>query len=91
MNSLLTSLLVACIPALISLVGIIVTVKDGNSKMIIQFKHELELHEAVQDEKISELTREVRAHNTFGDRISALETRTEVLDTLVNRKGSKAS
>lgn len=91
MNSLLTSLLVACIPALISLVGIIVTVKDGNSKMIIQFKHELELHEAVQDEKISELTREVRAHNTFGDRISALETRTEVLDTLVNRKESKAS
>lgn len=91
MNSLLTSLLVACIPALMSLVGIIVTVKDGNSKMIIQFKHELELHEAVQDEKISELTREVRAHNTFGDRISALETRTEVLDTLVNRKESKAS
>lgn len=91
MHPVLTSLLVACIPALISLVGIIVTVKDGNSKMIIQFKHELELHEAVQDEKISELTREVRAHNTFGDRISALETRTEVLDTLVNRKGSKAS
>ena len=91
MNSLLTSLLVACIPALISLVGIIVTVKDGNSKMILQFKHELELHEAVQDEKISELTREVRSHNTFGDRISALEMRTEVLDTLVNRKESKAS
>lgn len=91
MHPVLTSLLVACIPALMSLVGIIVTVKDGNSKMIIQFKHELELHEAVQDEKISELTREVRAHNTFGDRISALETRTEVLDTLVNRKESKAS
>lgn len=91
MHPVITSLLVACIPALISLVGIIVTVNDGNSKMIIQFKHELELHEAVQDEKISELTREVRAHNTFGDRISTLETRTEVLDTLVNRKESKAS
>lgn len=91
MNPMFSSLLIACVPALISLIGIIVTVHDGNNKMLTQFKHELETHNAVQDEKISELTREVRAHNGFGDRISVLETKTEVLATLIEKKEEKAS
>jgi len=40
----------------------------------------LERHQAVTDTKIEELTREVRRHNNFAERIPVLETKVEALE-----------
>ena len=47
------------------------TVRSGNIKIMA----ELEKHQAVQDEKIDTLTREVRKHNDFATKIPLLEQR----------------
>lgn len=62
--------------AVISLVGTIITTKLGNDKI----QHELDKHNAVQDTKIDELTREVRQHNDFAMRIPVLEQRISALE-----------
>ena len=50
-------IIIACITGAITLVGVIVS---NNA------------HDAVTDEKIAELTREVRAHNDFAKRIPVM-------------------
>ena len=47
------------------------TVNAGNKKIMA----ELEKHQAVQDEKIENLTQEVRKHNEFAVRVPVLEER----------------
>ena len=62
--------------AFISLIGTVLTTKVGNDKI----QHELDKHNAVQDTKIEELTREVRQHNDFATRIPVLEQRVTALE-----------
>lgn len=62
--------------ALISLVGTVLTTKMGNDKI----QHELDKHNAVQDTKLEELTREVRQHNDFATRIPVIEQRVTALE-----------
>jgi Tfp pilus assembly protein PilN len=62
--------------ALISLIGTVVTTKSGNDKI----QHELDKHNAVQDTKLEELTREVRQHNDFATRIPVIEQRVTSLE-----------
>lgn len=62
--------------ALISLLGTVYTTKAGNEKI----QHELDKHNAVQDTKLEELTREVRQHNDFATRIPVLEQRITALE-----------
>lgn len=62
--------------ALISLIGTIVTTKAGNEKI----QHDLDKHNAVQDTKLEELTREVRQHNDFATRIPVIEQRVTALE-----------
>lgn len=62
--------------ALISLLGTVYTTKVGNEKI----QHELDKHNAVQDTKLEELTREVRQHNDFATRIPVLEQRITALE-----------
>lgn len=62
--------------ALISLVGTIVTTRSGNEKI----QHELDKHNAVQDTKLEELTREVRQHNDFAIKIPVIEQRVTALE-----------
>lgn len=64
------------IVALISLIGTILTTKAGNEKI----QHELDKHNAVQDTKLEELTREVRQHNDFATRIPVIEQRVTALE-----------
>ncbi len=51
------------------------TVNAGNEKILVEMKSEIQTQQAVQDEKISELTREVRKHNEFAVRVPILEER----------------
>lgn len=48
-------------------------------------QHELDKHNAVQDEKITELTREVRVHNGFAERLPRLETAIEFLNDRISK------
>lgn len=66
-----TSIIVALITGGLSLVSVYLTVRSGNQRIM----SELDKHEAIQDERISELTREVRKHNSFAERIPVLESR----------------
>lgn len=62
--------------ALISLIGTVITTRIGNEKI----QHDLDKHNAVQDTKLEELTREVRQHNDFATRIPVIEQRVTALE-----------
>lgn len=62
--------------ALITLIGTVITTKAGNDKI----QHDLDKHNAVQDTKLEELTREVRQHNDFATRIPVIEQRVTALE-----------
>lgn len=65
--------------AIVSLIGTIITTHAGNHKI----QHELDKHNAVQDTKLEELTREVRQHNDFAVRIPVIEQRITALEKTV--------
>lgn len=75
----ITIVLTVCssiVVALISLIGTVFTTKAGNDKI----QHELDKHNAIQDTKLEELTREVRQHNDFATRIPVIEQRVTALE-----------
>lgn len=62
--------------AIITLIGTIFTTKASSDKI----QHELDKHNAIQDTKLEELTREVRQHNDFATRIPVIEQRVTALE-----------
>ena len=62
--------------SMISLIGVIITTRASTSKI----QNELKINNAVQDERIQELTREVRLHNSFAERIPVIEQRITALE-----------
>lgn len=64
-----------------SLAGVVVTNMMSNSKI----EHNLDKAQAVTDTKIEELTREVRAHNNFAERIPVIEARIESLKEKIEK------
>lgn len=50
----------------------------------LETAHKLEKQQAVTDTKIEELTREVRAHNNFAQRMPVVENEVETLKGTVN-------
>ena len=59
----------AIVVGLLSLVGVMITNSRASSKM----QNDIKTAQAVTDERISELTREVRLHNDFARRIPVIE------------------
>lgn len=70
----------------LALVGVIITSVLTSRKSAREIEHKLETHQAVTDTKIEELTREVRMHNGFAQRMPVVEQEikdmTKTLDTL---------
>lgn len=60
----------------LALVGVIITNMMSNKKI----ENQLTTNQAVTDTKLDILTEEVKKHNTFGDRITKLETKVEILE-----------
>lgn len=79
----------AIIAALITLVGTIITVVISHMTMRDSITHEMDKHNAVQDEQLKELTREVRRHNDFAERIPTLETRVDNLEVRIDKMENK--
>ncbi len=63
------TIIVALITAAATIVGNIVISRKSAQDMA----HKLETHQAVTDTKLEELTREVRAHNNFAQRMPVVE------------------
>ena len=64
----------AIVVGILSLIGVMITNNRSNNKM----QQEMKTSQAVTDEKINELTREVRKHNDFAERIPVLEEKIKV-------------
>ena len=70
------SIIVAIITGGLSLIGTIITVLVANSKT----REDLKISQAVTDTKITELTREVRTHNNFAQRMPVVEEQIKVIN-----------
>ena len=66
----------ALITGVMSLIGVVVTCQQSNKKI----EHKLETTQAVMDCKIEELTREVREHNNFAQRMPVVEEKIAVIN-----------
>lgn len=74
----------AIVVGMLSLVGVMITNSRSNSKM----QNDIKSAQAVTDERISELTREVRMHNDFARRIPVIEEQLKVANHRVADRGS---
>ena len=66
----------AIVVGVLSLVGVMISNSRANSKM----QNNIKTAQAVTDERISELTREVRMHNGFAQRIPVIEEQIKVVN-----------
>lgn len=76
----MTELIVSVVTGVLSLIGVIITCSVSSNKNTAKVMAELDKRQAVTDTKIEELTREVRLHNGFAQRIPVLETKVEQLE-----------
>lgn len=70
------SIISALIAGGLALIGTVLTVSSGQKKT----EHKLETAQAVTDCKIDELTREVRLHNNFAQRVPVMEEQIKVIN-----------
>ena len=68
-----SAIIVALISGAFSFAGIIVANFSSKKKLINDIKLEFAQYKASTDEKITELTREVREHNNFAKRMPVVE------------------
>ena len=74
------SIVVAIIAGGMSLIGVIITNANSNKSI----ENQLKTAQAVTDTKIEQLTEEVRKHNSWADRITALEVKVDELKRRVD-------
>jgi len=74
----------AAITGILALVGVIITVASGQRKT----EEQIRIAQAVTDTKIEELTREVRKHNNFAERIPVVENDIKTLYKLYEKVGN---
>jgi uncharacterized membrane protein YecN with MAPEG domain len=72
----MTEIVIALITAIGSILAVMLTNKSANNKMM----QSMHTHQAVTDTKIDELTREVRAHNHFAERMPVVEEQIKVIN-----------
>ena len=81
------SIIASAITGALALIGVIITNLSNNKKI----ENKLTTQQAVTDTKIDELTREVRAHNNFAQRVPVLEEQMKVANHRIDdlEKGGK--
>ena len=77
-----SSIIVALITGGVTLIGTAMTVRAGNRKT----QEMLKLNQAIQEERITELTREVRRHNGFAEVEAKMEDFEKRFEKLEERK-----
>lgn len=71
-----TEILIAVIGAVGSILGVVLTNRSANEKMM----QTMNTQQAVTDTKLEELTREVRSHNNFAQRMPVVEEQIKVIN-----------
>ena len=74
-------IIAAVVTGAFTLIGIVVS----NRKSQREIEHKLETHQAVTDTKLEELTREVRKHNNFAERMPVVEQEIKDITKMVDR------
>lgn len=84
-------IIIAIITGLFSFGASILANSSSNKKLVNDLKLEVTKNQAVTDTKIEELTREVRLHNNFAQRVPVLENEmVHVVEKIENyHKGGK--
>jgi len=67
------AVIVALISATVTLLGVIINNRMTQQKFIAEIDKQLSVYQARTDERIDELTREVRDHNNFARRMPVVE------------------
>ena len=75
------SILTALIAGGLALIGTVITVAAASRKT----EQHIKTHQAVTDEKITELTREVREHNNFARRMPVVEEKIKNIEDRVKK------
>lgn len=65
----MTEIVVAVISAVATIIAVVITTRQAAAKQTAEFKADI----AVMNNRIDELTREVREHNNFARRMPVLE------------------
>jgi uncharacterized membrane protein YecN with MAPEG domain len=76
----LTEILVAMITGILSLVGVVLSNLAAARRQEEKIDASLSTAQAVTDTKIEELTREVRKHNNFAERIPVIDEQIKVIN-----------
>ena len=67
----------------VTAISSVIAVYMSNKKANIEMLQHMEVNDAVRDEKIEELTREVRRHNNFAERMPEIEGDIKVINEQV--------
>ena len=81
------SILTALIAGGLALIGTVITVAAASRKT----EQHIKTHQAVTDEKIAELTREVREHNNFARRMPVVEEKIKNIEGRVKNLETRKS
>ncbi len=79
------AVLSALITGGLALIGVVLTVRASNNKI----QRQIEISQAVTNTKVEELTREVRIHNNFAQRVPVLEEKVAVANHRIKDLESK--
>ena len=74
----MSEIIVAIVTGCFGLIGSIIVALISSASTKAAITHRLEVAQAVTDTKIEELTREVRRHNNFAERVPVLEEQIKV-------------
>ena len=77
----MTAIVAAIISGGLALIGVVLTVSASNQKI----QSALEKAQAVTDTKLEELTREVRKHNGFAERMPVVEEQIKVINQRLDK------
>ena len=83
----MTAIVAAIISGGLALIGVVLTVSASNQKI----QSALEKAQAVTDTKLEELTREVRKHNGFAERMPVLEEKIKVINQRLDKVESSGN
>ena len=67
------AVLVALISATVTLLGVIINNRMTQQRLVSEIDKQLSVYQARTDERIDELTREVRDHNNYARRLPVVE------------------
>ena len=67
------AVIVALISATVTLLGVVINNRMTQQKLVAEMDKQLSVYQARTDERIDELTREVRDHNNYARRLPVVE------------------